>query len=102
MVSGGGRTGNWMVWVPVGLIGVTPDMAVAELVVNVVKFVRSTMANMRWRICLPSLAPSSGPNCGGVELGLVTWKKPTVKNTAKTLLRVVTLLNSFVNNCVCK
>src|SRR5262245_33393447 len=52
---------------------------------------RSTIANMRCRILRPSLRPNSAPILGGCT-DSSTSKKPTVTQTANTLLRVVTLL----------
>src|SRR5258707_351874 len=59
-------------------------------------WVRSTMAMKRWRMFVLG-APISGPSLTGVVVSSTTWKKPTVSHTTKTLLRVVTLLDSLVS-----
>ena len=43
--------------------------------------------------------PISAPSFTGRTVSSVTSKKPTVNQTAKTLLRVVRWLKTFVSNC---
>jgi len=53
---------------------------------------RSTTAKKRWRMLQPVVLPISAPSVGGVVVLSRTWKKPTVHQTAKQLLRLVRLL----------
>src|SRR5439155_3668065 len=91
------------VTVPLMALGVTvwdpaPGTGAADVAKVCTKLIelRSMIENMRCRMLRLVVRLISAPSLGGSAVSSVTSKKPTVIQTAKVLLRVVTLLKILV------